>query len=75
NETTGLYELTALLKQGYYNYVYTTLTDGSNAGDDSVIEGTFFETENDYWIAVYVRLMGTNYDQLLGFKRVNTVKQ
>jgi len=75
NETTGLYELTALLKQGYYNYVYTTLTDGSNAGDDSVIEGTFFETENDYWIAVYVRLMGTNYDQLLGFKRFNTVKQ
>lgn len=74
NEITESYELDLLLKQGYYNYVYTTLTDGNNQGDDSVIEGSFFETENEYLILVYVRLMGTNYDQLLGYKRFNTNK-
>jgi len=74
NESTQLYELDLLLKQGYYNYVYTTLSDGNNQGDDSVIEGSFFETENEYLILVYVRLMGTNYDQLLGYKRINTNK-
>jgi hypothetical protein len=70
NETTSNYELTLLLKQGYYNYLYTVLSDGSNSGDDTIIEGNFFETENEYWIAVYARLMGTNYEQLLGFKRL-----
>jgi hypothetical protein len=74
NEITQQYELSVLLKQGYYNYVYTILTDGSNEGDDSIIEGTFFETENEYLILVYVRLMGTRYDQLLGYKRFNTVR-
>ncbi|HVA98599.1 MAG TPA: DUF5103 domain-containing protein, partial [Bacteroidia bacterium] len=49
------YKLTMYLKQGYYNYEYVYLKDGTNIADASFIEGTHFDTENDYTIYVYNR--------------------
>lgn len=60
-----------LLKQGYYNYVYCFVKDGSkNTGDLSVIEGSHYETENEYSILVYHRQVNDNYDRLIGFATV-----
>lgn len=57
-----------LLKQGYYNYMYCFVKDGSkNKGDLSVIEGSHYETENEYSILVYHRGVNDNYDRLIGF--------
>lgn len=69
------YQQTVLLKQGYYNYMYCFVKDGSkNVGDISYIEGTYYETENDYTVLVYYRNPMENFDQLIGMKTRNTNK-
>ena len=69
------YECTLYLKQGYYNYEYVFLKDGDVAADETLIEGMHYDTENDYSIYVYHRQVGTFYDQLIGVKRLNSMKQ
>ena len=71
NKETGLYEADIYLKQGYYNYEYVLL---KNDGDaiSSFIEGTHFETINNYIIYIYHRASGENYDQLIGIKRISS---
>lgn len=69
------YECTLYLKQGYYNYEYVFLKDGEVAADETLIEGMHYDTENDYAIYVYHRQPGTFYDQLIGLKRLNSMKQ
>jgi hypothetical protein len=68
------YECTLYLKQGYYNYEYVFLKDGETAADDTLIEGMHYETENDYSIYVYHQHPGTFYDQLIGVKRMNSLR-
>jgi len=68
------YECKLYLKQGYYNYEYVYLKDGSTEADNTEIEGSHYETENDYTIYVYHRQQGTFYDQLIGVKRMNSMK-
>jgi hypothetical protein len=71
-EVNNEYSLTTKIKQGYYNYNFAFLPDGSEKGDMSVIEGTHSETENDYYIFVYHRQSGEIYDRLVGFEIVNS---
>lgn len=68
------YEAVLYLKQGYYNYEYAFIKDGSTEADNTVIEGMHYETENDYTIYVYHKQQGTFYDQLIGVKRMNSMK-
>ncbi|MGQ7868428.1 type IX secretion system plug protein [Sunxiuqinia sp. sy24] len=62
------YELTLLLKQGYYNYQYVYVSEGSQMADASVIEGSHYETENEYQVFVYYRGMSGRFDQLVGYQ-------
>lgn len=66
------YEAKMLLKQGYYNYIYTFLENRSDVGDVTLIEGSFWETENEYTIYVYHRQQGDSYDQLIAVGFVNS---
>ncbi len=66
-----IYEGTLLVKQGYYNYAYAFLEDGTDAGDITLIEGNHWETNNEYIILVYYREPGTYYDQMLGIEYVS----
>jgi hypothetical protein len=60
-----------LLKQGYYDYQYCFVKDGSkNTGDISKIEGSHYETRNDYTILVYYRELNEDFDKLVGFATV-----
>jgi hypothetical protein len=68
------YQLMLLLKQGYYNYEYVFVDKDKAVFDPQFIEGSHYETENDYLIYVYYRGFGDEYDRLVGFKVVNTVK-
>jgi len=68
------YECALYLKQGYYNYEYVFMKDGETVADQTFIEGMHYETENDYSIYVYHRAPGTYYDQLIGMKRLNSLK-
>ena len=58
---------TALLKQGYYNYLFALKPAGQPA-DFQYFEGSRFETENAYDIFVYYRAPGTRYDQIIGYR-------
>src|SRR5258706_637232 len=68
------YRTAMLLKQGYYNYLYVFLEDASPVIDETIVEGNHYETENDYTILVYHRPTASRYDQLVGIKKINSVK-
>lgn len=67
------YECILYLKQGYYNYEYV-LRDDKQQIDETFIEGSHAVTENDYCILVYHRFPGTFYDQLIGVRRLNSMR-
>ena len=66
------YELTLLLKQGYYNYQYVYVPEGSKKADAVNLEGTFFITENEYQIYAYYRDLSSRYDRLIGYVTINS---
>ena len=72
NFDTSAYELTLLLKQGYYNYMYVYVPQGSAVADHKNLEGSFWQTENDYQIFVYYREMAGRYDRLVGYRQLNS---
>lgn len=65
NRATGCYEKSLLLKQGAYNYQYLVLPLGTEKGLTSIIEGNFYQTINEYLIAIYHRQPGSRYDRLV----------
>lgn len=67
NPETQSYNGEIFLKQGVYDYYYA-LTDKSGKIDFEPIEGSWYETENDYLILVYQRPFGSKYDKLAGIK-------
>ena len=67
NEEKRQYEGSLYLKQGYYDYVYMYMKDGTSAGDLTLIEGNHAQAENDYAVLVYHRQNGEIYDRLVGF--------
>ncbi len=69
------YELTMLLKQGYYNYEYVLVSDRSPVIDAFFFEGSHYETENDYIIYTYYRTNNSRYDRLVGYQIVNSVRR
>jgi hypothetical protein len=69
NAETQLYTGQALVKQGYYNYIYATQTP---QGPNSVMwEGSYQETENQYDLLVYYRPPGTRADLLIGYQSID----
>ena len=68
NIETGAFEKAILLKTGLYNYQYVFLEDSEAKPSFKKTEGNFFETENEYNIAVYYRPAGARYDRLIGYK-------
>jgi hypothetical protein len=69
------YEAKLFLKQGYYNYAYAFLENNSQVGDLTFIEGSYWETGNEYAIFVYYRQPGDFYDRLVGLGFLNSVGQ
>jgi hypothetical protein len=66
------YELNLLLKQGYYNYMYVLKEPSNPVADETLIEGSHWETENDYTIMVYYRETGSLYDRLIAVNFLNS---
>lgn len=66
NPLTQSYEAEILLKQGFYNYNYITL-NAKNQIDTTEINGSFYETENEYQVVVYYSKFGSKYDRVIGY--------
>jgi len=71
NTRTKLYEATLLLKQGFYNYTYVTANANLQI-DTKAIEGSYYQTENNYTVIVYYRKYGELYDQVIGVGIANS---
>ncbi|QQL50722.1 type IX secretion system plug protein [Mucilaginibacter ginkgonis] len=67
----GRYYFNTLLKQGVYDYQYV-LVDASGKPNYSFFEGDHFETENNYQFLVYYRPPGARWEELIGFREINT---
>lgn len=67
------YELILLLKHGYYNYQYVYVPQGAKKADATNLEGSHFETENEYQIFAYYRDVSSRYDRLVGFVNINSL--
>ncbi|WP_223269244.1 MULTISPECIES: DUF5103 domain-containing protein [unclassified Polaribacter] len=65
NFETNSYKGALLFKQGFYNYTYATV-DKFNKVDINEINGTFFETENEYTLITYFKPFGGLYDRVIG---------
>jgi hypothetical protein len=72
DSTFKAYTAAPYLKQGYFNYQFVVDDSEKKAIDFSTFEASHFETENDYYILVYYQVFGTYYDQLVGYKRINS---
>ncbi len=63
--TQNYFETDILLKQGFYNYTYVSL-DKNNTINNK-LEGTHYQTENDYSVFVYYKRFGSKYDEVIGY--------
>ncbi len=71
NTEKNYYEANIYLKQGYYNYEYVLKKyEGGNI--NRFIEGTHYQTVNDYHIYIYHRPTGESYDQLIGIQKLTS---
>lgn len=69
---TGMYNGKILLKQGYYNYQYVVVDEEQQIIDQSLTEGNYYDTENDYTILIYYRPFTERYDRLIGVEFLNS---
>ncbi len=67
NTNTGIYQNSFLLKQGYYEYFYFVEDQTNNS-----IEGSHFQTENNYDIMIYYSSPQIRYDRLIGYTEFNS---
>ena len=71
----GKYYINLLLKQGVYDYEYVWVSNKTKKADDVPLEGSHFETENEYQMLIYYRPPAARWDELVGFGELNSVKK
>jgi hypothetical protein len=69
------YEARIFIKQGYYNYQYAYKSMMSNDVDLVYVEGSHYETENDYYVFVYYKSLRSRYERLIGYQMTNSIKK
>lgn len=68
---SGKFITSQFLKQGVYDYEYVWV-DKTGHIDSTALEGSHFETENDYQLLVYYHPPGARWDELVGYRLLNT---
>jgi hypothetical protein len=66
------YRATLFLKQGNHNYRYVFVPDDRNVVDIAEIEGSHYQTNNEYLVLFYHRGQGDRYDRLVGHQVVHS---
>jgi hypothetical protein len=73
DKKTNIYQATLLLKQGWYDFQFAFKT--ADGWDMNPMEGSYFETENEYEVLVYYSDMASRYDELIGYANLNPNKR
>lgn len=68
NNKEEAYTHSLLLKQGGYNYQYWFVPKNTGKVTTQRIDGSYWQTQNEYTIYVYHRAWGERYDRLVGVK-------
>jgi len=71
NSENNYWETNFYLKQGFYNYIYLFVPKGTQTINDTYIEGSHWETPNNYTILLYLQEEGTAYDKLIGASTIS----
>ena len=73
--TSKMYTASILLKQGIYNYLYILGPDKNGKTDAKICEGSHFNTENDYTVLFYHKAYTNEFDELIGYSRLNSLQR
>ncbi|REH00364.1 type IX secretion system plug protein [Flavobacterium aquicola] len=73
NTKNGLYEKAILIKQGFTNYQYLTVTNKGLIDLENAIDGNFYQTENDYTVLVYYKGTADRYVKVVGKGAANSL--
>jgi hypothetical protein len=71
SEKLGMYQVSILLKQGFYNYSYG-IVNREGKIKYHTLDGSWAETENDYHAILYFRGISDIYDRVLSVESFNT---
>lgn len=74
NNQKSEYEASILLKQGYIDYCFAYVSNDKKIVNSHEIEGTYYQTENDYEVFVYFYDVLNNYDRVIAYKKLNSKK-
>jgi len=77
NETCQCYTLSVFLKQGYYNYQYVFKNEGLSIDETAQwfsVEGSYHQTENDYYILTYYKNPSEYSEELISFAKINSAQ-
>jgi hypothetical protein len=66
-----VYRNSRIFKQGFYNYKYV-LVNKDGTIENGIIEGNFWQTENEYTVLVYFRDLGARYDRIIGMGKATS---
>lgn len=70
NFDDSTYRGSVLMKQGFYNYTFATVDEFGSVNTNE-INGSFFQTENQYTVIVYFKPFGSLYDRVIGMGSVS----
>lgn len=73
DEVEHAYKISLLLKQGYYNYLFTYKETPSSIPDYVFVERSHYETENEYQALIYYQMPGERYERLIGYAVANSL--
>lgn len=62
------------LKQGLYDYKYVWLDKTTGKADQTIFEGSYYETENTYQVLAYYKKPGSRWEELIGYSSFSNVK-
>ncbi len=62
------------LKQGIIDYQYVWVDKATRKPDYTLLEGSHFETGNDYQLLIYYHPPGSRFTELAGYRQINTAK-
>ena len=72
NEEKEAYTSNCLLKNGFYDYMYLAVNKETGKPDLQALEGSVFESENNYVFLVYYRKYGSRYDQVVAYSKISS---
>ncbi len=72
DEGSRAYKLRAFMKQGYVNYAYAVRSGRNDVPDLARLEGSHYQTENDYLVLVYLMDYQLRCHRVVGMRFLNS---